>query len=271
VAALRTSHERTREELAEINYELVLRRIIRKFRPDQPRVPAGSPQGGQWTSGASSVGDSAAGDTGADNLATGGDAGDAAQSDTSSNANTATFSPDKPGWHDYPAGPNLVCSPETRCPREEVTDQFARFSLPGGDPSMPVVDGGRYPVYIPGTDKYVGEVETTITEDGLAIANRTLPGHIFFDGVVVRRLTQSEDGAWYVTTHGFGNNVETGRNLANQLVGPEIFNELDRQMRANIERHHGKGAVLDLSGHRVDGGGRYGSRPTALGSEHAIP
>jgi len=50
-AELRASHERVKAELAEINYELAWRRILRKFRPDQPRVPAGSPQGGQWTSG----------------------------------------------------------------------------------------------------------------------------------------------------------------------------------------------------------------------------
>lgn len=44
-----------------------------------------------------------------------------------------------------------------------------------------------------------------------------------------------------VTTHGLGNNVQPGMNVVNELVGPEVFNELDRQMRANIERHHGKG------------------------------
>src|ERR1051325_8730679 len=49
LSELRASHERAKEELAEINYELAWRRILRKFRPDQPRVPAGSPQGGPMT------------------------------------------------------------------------------------------------------------------------------------------------------------------------------------------------------------------------------
>jgi hypothetical protein len=92
----------------------------------------------------------------------------------------------------------------------------------------------------------------------LTIVNRTVEGHIFFDGMVIRRLTQSQDGAWYVTTRGLGNNVQPGMNVVNQLVGPEVFNELDRQMRANIERHHGKG-FLDLARHRMVGGDR--SRP----------
>src|ERR1051325_5185085 len=75
LAERRASHERVKAELAEINYDLVMRRLIRKFRPDQPRVPAGSPQGGQWTSGASGVGDGAMADSGDDNSADGGDAG----------------------------------------------------------------------------------------------------------------------------------------------------------------------------------------------------
>ena len=36
-----------RVQLAFIKLDLVLRR---KYRPDQPRVPAGNPDGGQWTS-----------------------------------------------------------------------------------------------------------------------------------------------------------------------------------------------------------------------------
>jgi len=70
--------------------------------------------------------------------------------------------------------------------------------------SKVVEDEGRYRVHIPGTGRYVGDVETRITDDGRTIENRTKEGHIFFDGVVVRTLTQSEDGAWYVTTHGSG-------------------------------------------------------------------
>lgn len=54
VRQLRASHERVKQELAEIKYELAWRRILRKFRPDQPRVPAGNPDGGQWTSGSGS-------------------------------------------------------------------------------------------------------------------------------------------------------------------------------------------------------------------------
>jgi len=83
LAELRASHERVKEELAEINYDLVLRRLIRKFRPDQPRVPAGSRQGGQWTSGAGVPGDAAvadgfdSGDASADGGDLGADTGDA--------------------------------------------------------------------------------------------------------------------------------------------------------------------------------------------------
>jgi hypothetical protein len=36
---------------------------LRKFSADQPRVPAGSPEGGQWTSGGGGVGEASAGDS----------------------------------------------------------------------------------------------------------------------------------------------------------------------------------------------------------------
>jgi hypothetical protein len=38
-----------RRLLAEIKFELVLWKLRRKYRPDQPRVPAGNLDGGQWT------------------------------------------------------------------------------------------------------------------------------------------------------------------------------------------------------------------------------
>ena len=68
---------------------------------------------------------------------------------------------------------------ESGCPHEEMVDQFARFSLPGRDPSMPIEDRERYPVHIPGTNIYVGDIETRITDGGLTIENRTKAGHIF--------------------------------------------------------------------------------------------
>jgi hypothetical protein len=272
IEALRAANARVRIMLADVKFELALRALGRKYSPNQPRLPAGSREGGQWTRG----GGESAGD-GSDQPSQ-----DAAGSDrrirlaqltspaaTMTDAGGPPFSPDKSGWHDYRLGPNIACAAEFRCSREEMTDQFARFSLPGRDPSMPIEDGGTYPVYIPGTDRHVGDVRTKITNDGLTIENRTKEGHIFFDGVVVRTLTQSDDGAWYVTTHGFGNNVRPGANVVNQLVGPEVFNELDRQMRANIERHHAKG-VLDLAVYRVDGGGRPRARHAAVGAWHEI-
>ncbi len=174
----------------------------------------------------------------------------------------AAFDPNAPGWHHYQAGPNLVCA--GGCAHEEMVDQLARYSLPGRDPSMPIEDEGRYPVHIPGTNLYVGDVDTRMENNGLTIENRTKEGHIFFDGIVIRQLTQAPDGAWYVTTHGLGNNVELGTNVVNQLVGPEVFNELDRQMRANIERHHGKG-FLDLAKHRLVRGDSARAPHTLLG------
>ena len=49
--ALRADHERVSIELTDVKFALALRRIFHKYSPDQPRVPAGNPDGGQWTGG----------------------------------------------------------------------------------------------------------------------------------------------------------------------------------------------------------------------------
>jgi len=233
--ALRASHERVRMELAEVKFALALRRISHKYRPDQPRDDRG-----RWVDDPNQ-----------------GNADDAAKV-----GSEAAFSPNQFGWHNYRAGPNAVGTAASS--REEMADQLARYSLPGRDPSMPIEDGQTYPVHVPGATQYVGDVETRIEDDGLTIQNRTKQGHIFFDGMVVRQLGQTPDGTWFVTTYGLGNNVEPGMNVVNQLVGPEVFGELDRQMRANIERHHGKG-FLDLARDRVVGRDRARTPHALLG------
>jgi hypothetical protein len=48
VQALRVDHERVREALAEVKYELAWRRFQQKYSPDQPRSPKGNPDGGRW-------------------------------------------------------------------------------------------------------------------------------------------------------------------------------------------------------------------------------
>ncbi|HKH96400.1 MAG TPA: hypothetical protein VKA39_07755, partial [Beijerinckiaceae bacterium] len=222
-----------RGELVGFQFDLEIIRLKRalaqKYRPDQRRVPAGNATGGQWTggSGTSTTPSPPRRTRLAQNVST-----------TSPARSDAEFGPDRSGWHHYTAGPNQVCPADLQCSREEIADQLARFSVPGQDPATPVTDRSTNPVYAAGI--LVGDVRTTTSEDGLTITNRTREGHIFFDGVVVRSAHQAEDGTWYVTTRGFGNSVTPGMNIPNQYIGPELFDELDGRMRANIEGHHGK-------------------------------
>jgi hypothetical protein len=44
----------------------------------------------------------------------------------------------------------------------------------------------------------------------------------------------SEDGAWYVITHGFGNNLSW--DALNEWQGPQVFKYMDREMTEAIER-----------------------------------
>ena len=201
------------------------------FNPDQPRDDQG-----RWT------------DTGA---------GD---------GEVPTFSPDKPGWHDYTAGPNVVCTAVERCSPEEIADHLSRFAVPGQDPSRPSESGRDYPVFDPITGIYAGDVRTTISDDGLAVINETLPNHILYNGQITRTATQNPDGSWSVTTRGIGNNVEPGMNIANQYGGPVIFDILDERMRENIRVHHGSRKSLD---HREPWSARRGRDPHVVSARHA--
>jgi hypothetical protein len=154
-----------------------------------------------------------------------------------------------------------------KCSREEIADNLARFSVPGRDPSNPVKDSDISLVLDPRTGVPGGWIITKIEDDGLTVINRTTILHALYDGKVVRTATQDENGAWHVTTRGFGNNVLPGMNLLNREEGPPIFNILDQRMRDNIERHHAKG-VLALSLHGLDGGRDYGRTGALAGAHH---
>lgn len=47
--AFYAEHLELRRQLADVKFEFAFRRIFRKYRSDQPRVPKGDPEGGQWT------------------------------------------------------------------------------------------------------------------------------------------------------------------------------------------------------------------------------
>ncbi len=150
----------------------------------------------------------------------------------------AAYSPDREGWHDYKAGPNKVCQ---ECTPAQMADYMSRFGVPGQDPSKPVQDMHKYWVYDPRTEMPAGKVLTQISKDGLTITNTTLPGHVLYDGEIVRSATE-KDGAWYVTTHGFGNNVIPGMNRINEWQGPKIFDYMDMQMKNYITAHPAPGS-----------------------------
>jgi hypothetical protein len=50
LAAYRSELLDAKALVAELKWQLALRCFARKYNPDQPRVPAGNPDGGQWTS-----------------------------------------------------------------------------------------------------------------------------------------------------------------------------------------------------------------------------
>jgi HK97 family phage portal protein len=208
-----------------------------KYSPDQPRVSAGNSDGGQWTDG----GGGSSGGVRVAQAATGtlNDASEAQRLLRSTQDQSAEFSRSRRGWHAYSTKENEICAASLQCSREEIADYMSRYAVPGQDTSNPVVDGQTYFAWDRDTLLPGGFVRTKISEDGLTIVNRTLQGHILYDGLIERRAVQAADGSWHVTTLGIGNNVLPGMNVINESQGPRIFDALDQQLRENIERHHG--------------------------------
>lgn len=54
--SIRAATRRMEAAIAEGRFGMLLRALERRYRPDQPRVPAGTPEGGQWTNSGSDAG-----------------------------------------------------------------------------------------------------------------------------------------------------------------------------------------------------------------------
>jgi len=168
---------------------------------------------------------------------------------------SGNYSPSCPGWHEYTMT-HLVCPAYLHCLREEMIDSLSRFAFPGQDPNDPVV-GWRYDAV---TDPWygilpesLGPISTVISNGGLTVTNTTLRGHVLHDGKIVRNAFQGPNGAWYVTTHGYGNNeqrevfdaqrpdlppITANLSLVNIWGGKAIFNKVDALMLNYIIEHH---------------------------------
>ncbi|MEP6895613.1 MAG: hypothetical protein ABI986_08405, partial [Chloroflexota bacterium] len=164
------------------------------------------------------------------------------------------YSPSCPGWHNYTTT-NLVCPAYLHCTLEQMQDYLSRFAYPGQDPSNPVDIIGYFNVTDPWygeLPKSIGPILTVVSPDGLTVTNTTLPGHILYDGKIVRHAFQGPNGEWYVGTHGYGNNksavfdaqrpdlppLKVDLALANIWGGKAIFNKVDALMLNYIVENH---------------------------------
>lgn len=139
------------------------------------------------------------------------------------------YGPDRPGWHYYTSGPHQICPPELNCSPSEMASVFLRHVVP--EQNSRIWNGDRSFVYFPHTPIRAGEVVTTTSGDGLSARNATLPGHVFYDGEITRRIERDPDGGWSARTDGYGNNVIPYFDRANEYFGPGIFDRLDSQLR----------------------------------------
>ena len=137
--------------------------------------------------------------------------------------------PDLPGWHYY----NTSIRLDEKLTPTQMASRLQRYAVPGQNPMKEIKNGTISNIYDPSTGVYVGQVVTTVSNDGLTVQNTTLPGHLLADGQVVRSATQLPDGSWSITTEGYGNNTIPGMNYVNNMLGPGIFRDLDERMVAD--------------------------------------
>jgi hypothetical protein len=161
---------------------------------------------------------------------------------------SGSISPDKPHWHEYWAI-NKVCSEWLACSREEVVDALSRFTFPGQNPFKPVQPNEQSYVAPFGWPmisdielngmplKYLGAIRSFVFDGGLLVRNVSEPTHIFHQGQVDRKVGQIGQ-AWYVMTHGIGNNIYFEMDAVNQVTGAGIFTNVDRLMRLYLETTH---------------------------------
>jgi len=109
-------------------------------------------------------------------------------------------------------------------------------AYPGQD--SPVINGVERDVRLFG---FGGPIRVTIGADGLSIQNRTLDGHIFFDGTVSRSIVRTPEGNLAVRTIGEGNNLSWFRRVLNSMAGTTVFAANNRAMQ-NFMRSQTRGA-----------------------------
>lgn len=160
---------------------------------------------------------------------------DAEQRDAEIESAPKRYSPALSGFHEYNEA-NFVCPAEYQCSTEFIVDELSRHAYPGQDPNIPATDGSHNEVYDPDYGFPGGTVKTTISSDGLTLVNRTLPGHVFHDGIIIRRATRLPNGAWSINIRGVGNNETVGMDYINQTQGPRIFRRVDEKMRESIQK-----------------------------------
>jgi len=83
-----------------------------------------------------------------------------------------------------------------------------------------------------------GPVFVTVASDGMSVRNQTLQGHPLHDGYVERSIFRGRNGGTWVLTKGTGTNSSWFYGIANQLLGPLIFRDLNRQMSSYINQKY---------------------------------
>jgi RHS repeat-associated protein len=117
----------------------------------------------------------------------------------------------------------------------QMSDALRRFTVPGHagktastGPTTAETDlwNGDGPVFV------------TVASDGMSVRNQTLQGHPLHDGYVERSIFRGRNGGTWVLTKGTGTNSNWFYGIANQLLGPLIFRDLNRQMSSYINQKY---------------------------------
>jgi hypothetical protein len=118
------------------------------------------------------------------------------------------------------------------CTEDAAYAALLRFGVPG-DPKAGVTihDEDRREVTFLGVK--AGQVTVFLEPETKTLINRTLPGHIFHDGIVQRQIV-TEGNTVYVRHYGVGDNSSWNTASVNTNMGPPVFRESIQHMRNTL-------------------------------------
>jgi hypothetical protein len=158
-------------------------------------------------------------------------------------AEPSHYDPNSKYYHYYELNNDICSTTKPECTTDNVFIELKKYPAPGWDGSKSVKNGGVSEIGPLGVG---GSVIHVVDEKNKQVTNVTLPGHIFEQGEVRRKVVE-DNGKIKINTIGEGVNKSAEKNWLNMKTYREGvtgfvdgFADLDRAIKGRFEERYGK-------------------------------